>query len=231
MRVLKCLSFLLGFALYCGLLATSVNAQSIVNRIDTFDEGIFNLSTAGTTSNVDSISTISSDLFDQREADVQVNSGGGFANASLDSFATPTIFINSSGGDFLARYRMADSSLVDMTAGGATGMMVEFEEFEAGEEIVFFATSIFPGGGSSIGQQASVTITGSQTYIDFSTLGSVDFTRIDNVGYAVRDNGGPSANYAAVGFYTVSTVPEPSTGIMLGAFSLVGLVGVRRRHR
>lgn len=207
-----------------ALLGGQASAQSIVNRIDTFHEGIFSLSNTGAMHNIDSISTVSSDLFDTREAEINVQNNNGQIIASLDSFVSPSVHINAQNNDFLARYFKEDASTTDLTAGGATGLLLQLEEQVVGQRIDMFAVDE-TGGAIDI-----LTLTGaSEYYVPFSQFGFVDFQNIVNVGFHVIDTNTTAGDYVVDGFYTAA-IPEPGSGLLLAALSLIGLVGCRRRR-
>ena len=216
----------IGFTL---LWFSSVDAQTIVQRIDTFNEGVFSLSSNGQTNNIDSITSSSSDFFDTRENQLNVFNQAGTITADLDANVSASLNATVQDNSITSWNRNHDFATRDLTVGGANGLLVRLEEEMVGERVFVNATSV-DGFGNGIGAVTFVTTDGSlDYYVPFSQLGAIDFTQIEVVGFSLRNDSPTTGDFVATGFYTATTVPEPTNAFLLGAIGLGAFVRRRRR--
>ncbi len=198
-------------------------AQTIVNRIDTFDEGLFSLGLSGTTTNQDSISSISSDLFDERFAHVNPTGVNPQIAANLDPLVSPSVDVIAQNALFASNYLMLDLSTVDLTANGATGLLISLEEEAVGQELEFIMNA--DGGASG----RFITMDGSgEYYMPFSQFAGMDPTLAEGVGFAIHDFGSSPSTTVVNGYFTAA-VPEPGSIVVLATASVFGLMRRRRK--
>jgi hypothetical protein len=216
-----------GIALFASLTATRSHAL----LIDDFGDGDFSIT--DTTDNVSAVlgsqGSLSGVLGGARDSAINLQAGtsanlavaGGSATVSAALLSVAWANLNYDG---LAG---AGGSLgVDLTADGADRFVVEVSALSAVGAGPGFSVRVTDSDSASVVELGSVSSTGSYEFL-FSAFSGIDFTDVRVIGLHSLGGVAP-ADGESISFGSFATVPEPSTGILVGV-GLLALAATRRR--